>query len=370
MSIPTQDHQRYHLVDLIRFIAAMMVLMYHYTASGIGNVMNDRYKLLATKDLYPEFFWFTKYGFLGVHLFFMISGFVILSSALNRSAIEFAISRGTRLYPSYWVAVIFTTGVLFIFLGSDFDVTLTDFLANMTLLNDYMGITDIDPVYWTLHAELQFYGCVFLLILSGVVQHYRIWLSVWIVLTICYAVFRQPFFMPWFISPAYSSYFIAGAVFYLAAKDGFGPFHIIMLVISLALGLFYIFPQTDEYIQGHQLRDQLITSAMIISFYTLFFLISVGRLSIKRSAKVALLGALTYPLYLTHHVAGRYLIDYLEPVMNKYAILFGLIIAALLVAYVITELIDRRFAGFLRKTLTRLLVPRRSGAGHLSDTSS
>ena len=109
---------------------------------------------------------------------------------------------------------------------------------------------------------------------------------------------------------------------------------------------------------------------MIISFYTLFFLISVGRLSIKRSAKVALLGALTYPLYLTHHVAGRYLIDYLEPVMNKYAILFGLIIAALLVAYVITELIDRRFAGFLRKTLTRLLVPRRRGAGHLSDTSS
>src|SRR5690606_39636831 len=58
----------------------------HYTASGIGNVMNDRYKLLATKDLYPEFFWFTKYGFLGVHLFFMISGFVILASALNRSS--------------------------------------------------------------------------------------------------------------------------------------------------------------------------------------------------------------------------------------------------------------------------------------------
>ena len=75
-------------------------------------------------------------------------------------------------------------------------------------------------------------------------------------------------------------------------------------------------------------------------------------------------------LYLTHHVAGRYLIDYLDPIMNKYVILFGLIIAALLVAYVITELIDRRFAGFLRKTLTRLLVPRRSGAGHLSDTSS
>ena len=370
MTIPTQDHQRYHLVDLIRFIAAMMVLMYHYTASGIGNVMNDRYKLLATKDLYPEFFWVTKYGFLGVHLFFMISGFVILASALNRSAIEFAISRWTRLYPTYWVAVIFTTGVLFIFLGQDFDVTLTDFLANMTLLNDYVGITDIDPVYWTLHAELQFYGCVFLLILFGVVQHYRIWLSIWILLVIGYAIFRQPFFLPWFISPAYSSYFIAGAVFYLAAKDGYRAFHVVMLLASLALGLFHIFPQTDEYIQGHQLQDQLITSAMIISFYALFFLVSSGRLSIKRSATIALLGALTYPLYLTHHVAGRYLIDYLDPIANKYLILPGLIIAALFVAYVVTELIDKRFAGFLRKALTRLLVSGRVSTPRTSDTAS
>lgn len=362
-----QDHQRYHLVDLIRFIAAMMVLMYHYTASGIGNVMNDRYKLLATKDLYPEFFWFTKYCFLGVHLFFMISGFVILASALNRSAIEFAISRWTRLYPSYWFAVIFTTGVLFIFLGQDFDVTLTDFLANMTLLNDYMGITDIDPVYWTLHAELQFYGCVFLLILFGAVQHYRIWLVIWIALAIVYAAFRQPFFMPWFISPAYSSYFIAGAVFYLAARDGYRPFHIVMLLISLALGLYYIFPQTDEYIQMHTLGDQLLTSAMIISYYVLFFLISTGRLSIKRSATVLLLGSLTYPLYLTHHVAGRYLIDYLDPIMNKYLILFGLIAAALLIAYVVTELIDKRLAGFLRKTLTRLLLRGRTAAAQVSE---
>lgn len=357
-----QGHQRYHLVDLIRFIAAMMVLMYHYTASGIGNTMNDRYKLLATKDLYPEFFWFTKYGFLGVHLFFMISGFVILASALNRSAIEFAIARWTRLYPSYWFAVIFTTGVLFIFLGQDFDVTLTDFLANMTLLNDYMGITDIDPVYWTLHAELQFYGCVFLLILFGVVQHYRIWLVIWIALAIIYATFRQPFFMPWFISPAYSSYFIAGAVFYLAARDGCGRFHIAMLLISLALSLYYVFPQTDEYIQLHTLGDQLITSTIITAYYLLFFLISSGRLSIKRSATVLLLGSLTYPLYLTHHVAGRYLIDYLDPMMNKYVILFGLITAALFIAYVVTELIDKRLAGFLRKTLTRLLVRDRTTA--------
>lgn len=363
------DQQRYHLVDLIRFTAAMMVLMYHYTASGVGNLLNDRYKLLATKDLYPEFFWFTKYGFTGVQLFFMISGFVILASALNRSAIEFAISRWTRLYPTYWVAVIFTTGILFVFLGQDFDVPLTDFLANMTMLNDYMGITDIDPVYWTLHAELQFYGCVFLLILTGAINRYQIWLTCWIILAIVYAVFRQPFFMPWFISPSYSSYFIAGAVFYLGAKDGYKPFHILMLLVSLGLSLFYIFPQTAEYIQQHQLKDQLITSALVIIFYGIFFLISIGRLSIRKSAWIALLGGLTYPLYLTHHVAGRYLIDYLAPGMNKYLLLFGLIAAVLVIAYVLTVVVDGKFAGFLRKVLTQWLVNKWPAATNLTNTS-
>lgn len=348
--------QRYYLVDLIRFAAAIMVLVYHYSASGIGNAANGRYKLAASKDIYPELFIISKYGFVGVHLFFLISGFVILASALNRTAVEFAISRWTRLYPTYWCAVIFTTLVLWVFLGESFDVSLIDFLANMTLLNDYIGITDIDPVYWTLHVELQFYGCIFLLILAGAINRYQIWLSLWMLLAIGYAIFHQPFFMPWFISPSYSSYFIAGAVFCLAARDGYKPFHVVMLSLSLCLSLFYIFPQTADYIQYHQLRDQLVTSALILFFYGLFYLISIGRLTVKRSATIVLLGGLTYPLYLTHHVAGRYLIDYLEPQINRYLLLFGLAFAALLTSYLIYMFIDRRLAVFLRKALTRWLI--------------
>lgn len=91
-------------------------------------------------------------------------------------------------------------------------------------------------------------------------------------------------------------------------------------------------------------------------FYLLFYFISIHRLSIKRSATLVLLGGLTYPLYLTHHVAGRYLIDFLQPQVNRYLLFFGLVTAALLVAYLIYTCIDRRLAPFLRKKLTRWLV--------------
>ena len=46
----------------------------------------------------------TKYGYLGVNLFLLISGFVILVSSDGKSPRQFVISRIVRLYPTYWVA--------------------------------------------------------------------------------------------------------------------------------------------------------------------------------------------------------------------------------------------------------------------------
>lgn len=49
-----------------------------------------------------------KYGYLGVELFFMISGFVILMTASNNSLKRFFISRAVRLYPAFWVCCTIT----------------------------------------------------------------------------------------------------------------------------------------------------------------------------------------------------------------------------------------------------------------------
>ncbi|WP_164654758.1 acyltransferase family protein, partial [Pseudomonas viridiflava] len=94
--------KRLELLDYGRFIAAIMAVLYHYTFNGIANGK------LSSLSHIPELIEFTKYGYLGVELFFMISGYVIFYSARNRSAAQFAASRAIRLYPSYWFAVLFT----------------------------------------------------------------------------------------------------------------------------------------------------------------------------------------------------------------------------------------------------------------------
>lgn len=89
-------HARVNELDLLRFFAALAVVFHHYSLDGFAaeSMTIMPYPLLAS---------ISKYGYLGVELFFMISGFVILMTASNGDLKKFVISRLIRLYPAFWV---------------------------------------------------------------------------------------------------------------------------------------------------------------------------------------------------------------------------------------------------------------------------
>ncbi len=92
---------RFYEIDLLRFLAALSVVIYHYTfrAYGVGNLSPIPYLEMSR---------FTRYGYLGVELFFIISGYVILLSVQGKTVRQFFISRVQRLYPAFWVACTLT----------------------------------------------------------------------------------------------------------------------------------------------------------------------------------------------------------------------------------------------------------------------
>ena len=69
----TSKHRLYE-IDLFRFFAAIAVVFYHY---GFRGWMADDLSRVAAPGLAP----LVQYGYLGVDLFFIISGFVILLTA-------------------------------------------------------------------------------------------------------------------------------------------------------------------------------------------------------------------------------------------------------------------------------------------------
>jgi peptidoglycan/LPS O-acetylase OafA/YrhL len=72
----------------------------------------------------PALQWLGHYGFLGVPVFFIISGFVIAFSAEGRTPREFAIARFTRIYPTFLLCMTLTFLALLAFGAPAFETSL------------------------------------------------------------------------------------------------------------------------------------------------------------------------------------------------------------------------------------------------------
>ena len=92
-------------LDAIRGIAAMMVVLIHYTVN---------YSKLFPQADHPSFV--VSWGYLGVNFFFMVSGFVIFMTLCKTiNSWDFVVSRFSRLYPVYWFAVLATAAVAILY---------------------------------------------------------------------------------------------------------------------------------------------------------------------------------------------------------------------------------------------------------------
>ncbi|HEV7414831.1 MAG TPA: acyltransferase family protein, partial [Tianweitania sediminis] len=150
-------------LDLLRLVAALCVVAFHYLFRGsAGEPFLDAG--------YPELAPFALYGYLGVSLFFAISGFVIAWSAEGRDWIGFATSRFTRLYPGFLICMTASFLVLFAVGDSRLPVTPEQWAANLVILSPALGQPFVDGVYWSIVLELVFYGWVTLALATGQFQ--------------------------------------------------------------------------------------------------------------------------------------------------------------------------------------------------------
>jgi peptidoglycan/LPS O-acetylase OafA/YrhL len=118
---------------------------------------------------------FFKNGFLGVDIFFVISGYLMAQMYQTNSSREFLWKRGMRLLPSYFVTIIFTLIVASVLtVPSDFIQSSNQVVYSLLLVpnfyfwmqNSYFAVSDFNPLLhlWSLGIEIQFYLLVPLLV--------------------------------------------------------------------------------------------------------------------------------------------------------------------------------------------------------------
>jgi len=163
------NSQRLEYLDALRGIAALMVAYFHYSRYFLQE------GIVTSGFEYDLFFFFNNYidlGKVGVIIFFAISGIVIPYSLVKggeHPVKRFLVSRLARLYPIYWLSI--PLGFFAYWYLDGKEITMTTFLINFTMLQQFFLVENVMGLYWTLQIELIFYFlCVILYVFN--------WLSV------------------------------------------------------------------------------------------------------------------------------------------------------------------------------------------------
>lgn len=351
MSITAVKKERLYHLDLIRFLAALFVVFYHYCFRGFAK---DNYSILEFQPLEG----FSKYGYLGVELFFMISGFVILLSAKNSNFVNFCISRFTRLYPAFWFCVLLTASVIVLFGGPLFNVNLKQVIINLTMFNGFVGVDHVDGVYWSLVVELKFYILIGILLLLKLIKYVEAF--GWFLLLISILQLIVPFSeanitlkIIYFMCFAKSSpYFVAGMFFFLLKNNKCIITNIPPILVSYGLAIYMAFDGVKERnLRYNGVYDVSTIITLITLFFLVMFLVSTDKLNLFNKKIFLYFGVLTYPLYLIHQKIGYIIFNSFGTQINKWVLLFIVILIILGASYLINKYIEKPLGNYMRKKL-------------------
>ncbi len=338
-------------LDVLRFVAAFAVMSFHYMAASKSLWGDYPTALFASVNRV------TVLGILGVELFFLISGFVILMSVWGHTVGEFAVSRVSRLYPAYWFSVILIF-ILYTFSGVrgfDPELPLRDYLINLTMLQGGLGIGHAGGVFWSLWVELRFYVLIALFSLAGItLRRCLIFMSAWLVLAVA-AEATQHEVLVFVFMPRHAPYFIAGMAFYLIHRFGSTLVLWGFVAASYAMSLLAATERIKERVDMLGIAHFPAPPEAVIAAMTLIFAlmaaVSLGRLRWLRWRPLTVIGALTYPLYLLHQTVSAVLIPELKDSVGRWALVGITMAVSIVLAYIVYRLVDKPGQRWLRARL-------------------
>ena len=351
---------RVNEIDLLRFFAALAIVFFHYSFRGYAadamSVMP--YPLLASAS---------KYGYLGVELFFMISGFVILMTAASGNLRRFIISRVVRLYPAFWACCTIAFAVTIVIGEPRYSASVGQYLVNMTMLSGFVGVPSIDGAYWSLFVELKFYALVALVLVIGRIHQAQTFIILWLVTSVAlelHAIGK----LNYLLITDYSAFFIAGAAYFLIWSKGVSLTRTAIVTISWGLAVFQSIKGLKEFeTHYHTSMSSYVVAGIVTAFFAVMTLVALRCTGLVGRSRWLLAGVLTYPLYLLHQNIGFMVFNLAYPRVNMHLLFWGAIIAVLICAYVVHICVERPFSSPMKAALHELadriqrLTPRSSG---------
>lgn len=298
-------------IGLMRGIASAMVCYFHLAHEN---------PLLPADNMMKQL---SAWGWTGVEIFFIISGFVIpYAMYVKNYSIGniglFLKKRLIRIEPPYFVSIILVLGLMYIssllpsYRGKPFNIDWVNVATHIGYLNIFTGQKWLQDVYWTLAVEFQFYlliSVTFVLIVSKKIYFRLLFFMLFLamvklpVTALGFIFTKTPFFMLGILLFQYYCRVISNKEFW------------IQLLINLAVLYF---------LQGFIITVLGAVTLLLIAFVK------------KVPAFLRFLGIISFSLYLVHIPIGGRIINlsehyitniYLKEIMVLVAFGFCILVA-------------------------------------------
>jgi len=376
-----------HIVglDALRMIAACIVMAGHLTYV----MWLDQPPLPAIALATEPFVWF---GWVGVEIFFVLSGFVIAYSAYGLASSTastpphtiFLHHRLKRLVPAAFICSIFTAIVLLIADPMPKYRVALDWVRTMTFLPQgpwpILHIPLVDQSYWTLTLEAVFYAIVYFLlrfkridklpavmaalgaissvhwILFFVAHRHAVGIARWDYPVGLHALANMTLL-------ADGCYFTIGVFLWLCLFRGVTWQRIALLALCIAGGVLQIIHRWYAY-SATSIRIP-VTLAVALWLLSLVLIVAFTlankpvQLALGRHGSLILrrVGLMTYPLYLVHQEFGKQLINAIRGRVGDWSAAGIAIVCSLLIAYIVSKFLEPPAQRILLHIMTRKSRP-------------
>jgi peptidoglycan/LPS O-acetylase OafA/YrhL len=310
-------------IGLLRGIASAMVCYFH--------LAHENPRLLPPQNIIKES---AAWGWVGVQVFFIISGFVIpYSMFVNNYSIEkwwlFLKKRIIRIEPPYLISIVLVLVLNYIsalfpsYKGQPFVLDWTNVASHIAYLNIFTGQKWLQDVYWTLAVEFQYYlliAAVFGLVVSKSI-FYRLLFFTGFIAMMFLTIPAKGFIMP------YTAYFMLGILLFQYYCDLISSIEFCVLGLLSCCVMFYL--------QGWQMVAVSAVAMCIIGLVK------------KVPSFFRMLGTVSFSLYLVHiPIGGR--INNLaagltDNIHLKEAVVFVSFAASIFFAWLFYHAVEKRF---------------------------
>jgi peptidoglycan/LPS O-acetylase OafA/YrhL len=327
----TKSIARLEIIEVLRGFAALAVTWFHYT-NGNSDFLDDGWLKLSG-----------KYGWLGVEVFFILSGFIIPYSLwcsnfkLKLHWQKFLVKRVLRIYPAYLATILLIISFWYIctfmpnYQGGNENISFYNILLHVSLLNGILHQPWLNSAFWTLGIEFQYY--LLIIFIYPLLTSSKVAVKVILFLLLCFLPFvfsQDNLIISWL----------------LLFNFGIITFQVTANQITLKQYWIVIFFIT---VLTYFNKELLVASVGFITSVAIAFA-KFPKLTIFSS-----LGELSYSLYLLHNPVGGKVI-YLASLIGKslvikfISLLFALTIS-IYAAYFMCKYIERPTQRYLKNII-------------------